>query len=331
MTEKDKEKNTVAKENQEDEYWDCCDNPDVRPYRGIYVCRTCGVVHGPVIIDAPRRAFTQQEIESRRRSEPVFTDFGPRTVVPKSGIDTSGASLSPKQKQKYWRLSKIQRSVTTTFERNLSIAQPKLLNQASTLGLPRTVTEEALRIYKKAVRVKLTMGRSIDSLVAASIYAAIKIHGLPRTLNEISKITQIPVKIIAKSYRLLVQFIDESTPKELADLKIQYIVRFGQELKLTPMAQKRAIELLQLAQKGGMLLTGKNPKGLAAASLYLAAKELGEPRSQFEISKIASISEVTLRNRAKNIKKTVEKMESEKKNSGLSNTSLQKVEDESQS
>jgi len=304
-----KEKSYTKEKNPEEDYWDCCDNPDVRPYRGIYVCRNCGVVHGPVIIDAPRRAFTQQEIESRRRSEPVFTDFGPRTVVPKSGIDMSGTSLSPKQKQKYWRLSKIQRSVTTTFERNLSIAQPKLLNQASMLGLPRTVTEEALRIYKKAVRAKLTMGRSIDSLVAASIYAAIKIHGLPRTLNELSKVTQIPVKTIAKSYRLLAQYIEESTPKELGDLKTKYIVRFGQDLKLSPAVQKRAIELLKLAEEGGMVLTGKNPKGLASAALYLAAKELGEPRSQFEISKISSISEVTLRNRAKNIKQIVEKLE----------------------
>ncbi|MHA1649019.1 MAG: transcription initiation factor IIB [Candidatus Helarchaeota archaeon] len=309
MSIENKEKSYIKEKNPEEDYWDCCDNPDVRPYRGIYVCHNCGVVHGPVIIDAPRRAFTQQEIESRRRSEPVFTDFGPRTVVPKSGIDMSGTSLSPKQKQKYWRLSKIQRSVTTTFERNLSIAQPKLLNHASMLGLPRTVTEEALRIYKKAVRAKLTMGRSIDSLVAASIYAAIKIHGLPRTLNELSKVTQIPVKTIAKSYRLLAQYIEESTPKELGDLKTQYIVRFGQDLKLSPAVQKRAIELLKLAEEGGMVLTGKNPKGLASAALYLAAKELGEPRSQFEISKISSISEVTLRNRAKNIKQIVEKLE----------------------
>ncbi len=291
--------------NPEGDIWDCCDQPDVRPYRGIYVCRTCGVVHGPVIVDAPRRAFTQQEIEERRSSEPVFTDFGPRTIVPKTGVDIGGTSLSPKQKQKYWRLSKIQRSVTTTFERNLSIAQPKLLNEASTLGLPRSVTEEALRLYKKAVRAKLTMGRSIDSLVAASLYAAVKIHGLPRTLNEISKITQIPVKNIAKSYRLLAQYITESTPKAVSNIKTQYIVRFAEDLKLTPAVQRRAIELLSLAEKSGMVLTGKNPKGLASASLYIAAKELGEPRSQFEISKTSAVSEVTLRNRAKQIRKLV--------------------------
>lgn len=310
MSIKDKHEDLAPEDNPNSEYWDCCNSPDVRPYRGIYVCRNCGVVHGPVIIDAPRRAFTKQEIEDRRSAEPVFTDFGPRTVVPKSGVDTSGSALTPKQKQKYWRLSKIQRSVTTTFERNLSIAQPKLLNQASTLGIPRTVTEEALRLYKKAVRAKLTMGRSIDSLVAAAIYAAIKIHGLPRTLNELSKITQIPVKTIAKSYRLLAQYIEESVPKDPTDLKTQYIVRFGQDLKLSPAVQKRAIELLEQAEKGGMTLTGKNPKGLASAALYIAAKELGEPRSQFEISKTSAISEVTLRNRAKQIKKLAQTSES---------------------
>ena len=155
------------------------------------------------------------------------------------------------------------------------------------------------------------MGRSIDSLVAASIYAAIKIHGLPRTLNEISKVTQIPVKTIAKSYRLLAQYIEESTPKEITDLKVQYISRFGEDLKLSPAVQKRAIDMLKIAEDEGMVLTGKNPKGLASAALYLAAKELGEPRSQFEISKTSSISEVTLRNRAKNIKKMVEKAKAE--------------------
>jgi transcription initiation factor TFIIB len=304
-------KENIAKDTPEDEVWDCCDQPDVRPYRGIYVCHHCGTVHGPVIVDAPRRAFTQQEIDERRSSEPVFTDFGPRTIVPKSGVDIGGASLSPKQRQKYWRLSKIQRSVTTTFERNLSIAQPKLLNEASTLGLPRTVTEEGLRLYKKAVRAKLTMGRSIDSLVAASLYAAVKIHGLPRTLNEISKVTQIPVKNIAKSYRLLAQYITESTPKEVSDIKTQYIVRFAEDLKLSPAVQRRAIELLNLAEKSGMVLTGKNPKGLASAALYTAAKELGEPRSQFEISKISAVSEVTLRNRAKQIRKLVGSIDSE--------------------
>jgi transcription initiation factor TFIIB len=173
------------------------------------------------------------------------------------------------------------------------------------------VTEEGLRLYKKAVRAKLTMGRSIDSLVAASLYAAVKIHGLPRTLNEISKVTQIPVKNIAKSYRLLAQYITESTPKEVSNIKTQYIVRFAEDLKLSPAVQRRAIELLTLAEKSGMVLTGKNPKGLASAALYTAAKELGEPRSQFEISKISAVSEVTLRNRAKQIRKLVGGIDSE--------------------
>jgi len=151
------------------------------------------------------------------------------------------------------------------------------------------------------------MGRSKERLMVASIYSAIRIHGLPRTINELSKITQIPVRTIAKSYRLLAQHIEESVPKELTNLKPQYIVRFGHDLNLSPAVQKRAIELLEQAKKGGMVLMGKSPKGLASAALYLAAKELGEPRSQFQISKTSAISEVTLRNRAKQIKKMVAK------------------------
>ena len=69
----------VAKE--EDPYYDCCENPDIITYRGIYVCRNCAIVFGPVIMDSPTRAFTPEEIEKKRMREPVYTSVGPRTII----------------------------------------------------------------------------------------------------------------------------------------------------------------------------------------------------------------------------------------------------------
>jgi len=50
---------------------------------------------------------------------------------------------------------------------------------------------------------------------------------------------------------------------------------------------------------------GKDPKGLAAAALYIAAKPTAERKTQTEISEIARVTEVTLRTRAKQIKMNI--------------------------
>jgi transcription initiation factor TFIIB len=81
------------------------------------------------------------------------------------------------------------------------------------------------------------------------------------------------------------------------------VERFANELTLSVQVQNRAQQLLDSVDKSSDLI-GKDPKGLAAASLYVAIRDLGrkEHRSQTQISQIAHISEVTLRNRVKNIK-----------------------------
>ncbi|MHA1383155.1 MAG: transcription initiation factor IIB [Candidatus Helarchaeota archaeon] len=288
---------------QDTDYEKCCDQPEIRPYRGLLVCRNCGTVHGPVLSDNPRRAFSEEEISLRRQTEPVYRNIGARTVIPRSNVDITGAPLSAKTKSLFWRLAKIQKSVTSTFERNMSIAQPKLLNIASNLGLPHSVTEEALRIYSKAVKNKLTMGRSIDNLVGASIFIAIKLHGIPRSIDEIAEAMSISKKSLSKAYRLIMREfnikLQPVSPKT-------FIAKFASELGLSMQVQNRAKELLKITEKSlESNLIGKDPKGLASAAIYIAAKELNEPRSQAELSKIAHISEVTLRNRTKNIKKAV--------------------------
>jgi len=48
--------------------------------------------------------------------------------------------------------------------------------------------------------------------------------------------------------------------------------------------------------------TGKDPKGLAAACIYIAAKDGAIRKTQSLVADIAKITEVTLRSRAKQIK-----------------------------
>ncbi|MFX1295479.1 MAG: transcription initiation factor IIB family protein [Promethearchaeota archaeon] len=279
-----------------DPYYDCCGSPDIIAHRGIYVCRNCAIVFGPVIEDTPKRAFTQEEIEKRRICEPVYTSIGPRTII-------NVKNELVKNRILYYRLSKINKSVSTTYERNLTVAQPKMLRLGSQLGIPSSIMDVALKIYSRAVQKHLTTGRSIDNLVASSIFIACRLRKLPRTVEEISEAANIPMKILAKNYRLILRELKIY----IKPLSAKYFIeRFSNELNLTSKVLIRAQELLKIVKKSPSII-GKDPKGLAAAAIYVAIRDLGrkEHRSQTQVSQIAHISEVTLRNRVKNIKHAI--------------------------
>ncbi|MHA1561939.1 MAG: transcription initiation factor IIB, partial [Promethearchaeota archaeon] len=80
------------------------------------------------------------------------------------------------------------------------------------------------------------------------------------------------------------------------------VYRFGNDLDLSVQVQQKAADILKTALRHGLKKMGKDPKGLAAAALYIAAKPTTERKTQTEISEIARVTEVTLRTRAKQIK-----------------------------
>ena len=293
------DKDVLEEESEED----CCDSPKISQEDGFYVCLNCGYVYSRILDTSPRRAFTQEEILKRKSSERVYSPIGPRTII-RGSRDARGTLLSPKFKSKFNRLAKIHRSLTTSYERNLWIALPNLQRLQKRLGISDTVAEDALRIYTQAVKKKLTMGRSIDTLLAASIFCALRVHGIPRTVEEITKIAQIPKKKVIRSYRLILM---EILPN--LNLKVQhftperYVDKFNDELKLSMQCRNVAVKLIIDAQKHGFNIAGKDPKGIAAAAIYIGSKICSEYRTQKEISSLAKVTEVTLRMRVKDLQK----------------------------
>ncbi len=279
----------------------CCDNAKISEEDGFHVCLNCGFVYSRILDASPRRAFTQEEIQKRKSTERVYSPIGPRTII-RGSRDARGALLSPKYKSKFNRLAKIHRSLTTSYERNLWIALPNLQRLQKRLGIPDAVAEDALRIYTQTVKKKLTMGRSIDTLLSASIFAALRVHGIPRTAEEISKVAQIPKKKVIKSYRLILM---EVLPK--LGLKVKhftserYVDKFNEELKLSMKCRNIAVKLIKNARNNGFNSAGKDPKGIAAAAIYIGSKICNENRTQKEISKLARVTEVTLRMRVKDL------------------------------
>ena len=69
---------------------------------------------------------------------------------------------------------------------------------------------------------------------------------------------------------------------------------------MTEKTQRRAREILRMAQEA-RISAGKDPMGLAASALYVACTLEGEEKTQKDIAEAAGVTEVTIRNRYKEL------------------------------
>ncbi|MFX1274174.1 MAG: transcription initiation factor IIB family protein [Promethearchaeota archaeon] len=283
----------------------CCVEPEIGEEDGYYVCMNCGFIHSKIFESSPRRAYTPQDKRNRQIHEVVRTNIGPRTVI-RGRRDASGGLLTSDVASKFARLSKIQNSIFDSFERNLKIAVPLLENVRERLHIPKVVARNALNIYQCVVKQKLTIGRSIESLLSASMFAAMRINSIPLTMDEILEITKIPKKQCVKNFKLIQLKVLPNLNFKVKTLDPDmYIDRFVNDLKLPMECRNYAVKLLNEAKDRGYNISGKDPKGLAAALIYTASKVCGEKRTQREICDISQITQLTLRKRRTELSKYI--------------------------
>jgi transcription initiation factor TFIIB len=271
------------------------------PEHGETVCQSCGLVIEADEIDrGPEwRAFDAREKDEKSRvgapTTNMMHDKGLSTNIGWQDKDAYGRTLSSRQREKMQRLRTWNERFRTrdSKERNLKQALGEIDRMASALGLPENVRETASVIYRRALGDDLLPGRSIEGVSTAALYAAARQAGTPRSLDEIASVSRVEKDEIARTYRYIVRELKlEIKP---ADPE-QYVPRFASDLGLSDEAERRARSLLKTA-KGQGIHSGKSPVGLAAAAVYAASLLTNEKVTQSEVSEVANISEVTIRNR----------------------------------
>jgi len=273
--------------------------------RGETVCDDCGLVveedeidHGP-----EWRAFDASEKDQKSRvGAPTTTmmhDRGLSTNIGWQNKDAYGNSLSSSQREKMQRLRTWNERFRTrdSKERNLKQALGEIDRMASALGLPENVRETASVIYRRALQEDLLPGRSIEGVATAALYAAARQASVPRSLDEMTTVSRVDKMELTRTYRYIVRELDlEIKPAEPES----YVPRFVSDLDLSDEVERTARRLLEAAREAGQL-SGKSPVGLAAAAIYAAALLSNERVTQSEVSEVADISEVTIRNRYKEL------------------------------
>jgi transcription initiation factor TFIIB len=268
---------------------------------GETVCADCGLVITEDSVDrGPEwRAFDSTEKDQKSRVGAPTTntmhDKGLSTNIDWRNKDAYGNSLGARQRQKMQRLRKWNERFRTrdSKERNLKQALGEIDRMASALGLPENVRETASVIYRRALDEDLLPGRSIEGVATSSVYAAARMAGVPRSLDEIADVSRVEKSEVARTYRYVVRELKlEVKPADPES----YVPRFASELGLSDESEHRARSLLKNAKEQGVH-SGKSPVGLAAAAVYAAALLTNEKTTQAAVSEVADISEVTIRNR----------------------------------
>ena len=269
------------------------------------VCMGCGyVVVAELTNQGPEwRAFDDEQRAKRARAgaPATFTihDKGLSTTIDWHDRDVHGQRIPHGQKAQIYRLRKWQRRirVSDATDRNLAFALSEISKIVNNLNLPKNIQETASVIYRKAVKEGLIRGRSIQGVTAATIYVACRQCGVARTLDDIAQASIVNKKEVGRCYRFLLNQLNYYIPPVKTS---QYLTKFSNQLPMEGTAEEIAHRILFVA-KELKLTSGRGPAGIAAAASYIASTLTGERRTQREVAEIAQVTEVTIRNRYKEL------------------------------
>ncbi|GAA0206818.1 transcription initiation factor IIB [Halobaculum roseum] len=247
------------------------------------------------------RAFNAAERDRKSRVGSPMTrtihDKGLTTSIDWRNRDASGRQLSAEKRSRMERLRTWQERIRTqdAGERNLQFALSEVERMSSAQGVPKSVREIASMIYRRALQEDLIRGRSIEAMATASLYAACRQEGIPRSLDNFVGVARVERREIARAYRYI------SGELRLALKPVdpaEHVPRFCSELGLPEEVKRRATRIVDETTVQG-LHAGKSPTGFAAAAIYLASMLSDEKRTQSEVADVADVTVVTVRNRYK--------------------------------
>ncbi|MCH9658521.1 transcription factor TFIIB [archaeon] len=276
---------------------------------GEVVCSHCGAVVPEKLIDlnAESSHATAEEYltngRTGQRTSLKMADMGLSTIMESKDRDSTGKSLSSENKRMFYRLRMWDRNSRFSRTNQSYLKAFTLLDGLKAkLGLSEAVVEQTAYLFRKITLKKILAGRSTAGMICATTYIACRITNTPRTVQDVADAGNIKRKQLQSIYRFLLQeleiYPDSYNPAE-------FVTRISNECNVSEKTKRQALDVLFKSEKLG-ITTSKNPMAMAAAALYISALQNQEKISQIKISKVSGISSVTIRDRAKEIKNSLE-------------------------
>lgn len=267
---------------------------DVRRDRTERICRDCGLVAGVVDVDSgPEwRSFEDDASDPRRTGAPLTRSRHDRGLSTRIGHAGDVRATGRKRRQ-FARLRTQHRRAQcrSKAERNQRDVFMQIHRLTASLSLPESARDQACMLFRSAQNEGLIRGRSLEGFTAATVYAACRLGGYPRTTAEVLASARATEDELRAAYDALNR--DLGLPIGPID-PLVYVPRFGTRLGLPVAVRLRAETLVRDARQAGVI-GGRNPSGVAAACLYAAAREHQVDLTQKEAAAVADVSTATIR------------------------------------
>jgi transcription initiation factor TFIIB len=258
--------------------------------RGERTCIKCGWVISDKIISAEgseTRSYMWEQFLLKKHTGPRLISPLPELQMPTT-IDKRIPIKQALYRAMIW-------NGYTWKERMLIRGSFEICRMTDLLGLPSRIQTQAVYLFRKAFEIHLMKGRSVSTITTAILYYVCGTEQTPRTLSEIVSTSDCTVHGCIQAYRILLSALQLSSP-----LRSPYFLvsKYISSLGLSHIIESIVNSILrQYEQK--YTFSGKDPKGLVSAAIYLACQKEDQKISQCQIAQIVGITDVTLRNRMK--------------------------------
>ncbi len=272
---------------------------------GEIVCSNCGTVVIDGIEESGKEWINPKDHETdKSRIGMPFSlavhDMNLSTIIGKTNKDSAGQLIDSGMQARMNRL-RIWDSRTMyrdSSSRNFTTAFVLLGKLKDKLSLTPSIVEKTAYTYRKVQEDGLIRGRTIGAVLVACLYITCREQGLSRTIDELAEASNIRRKAIAKIYRDIVFHLERKIPQVNC---FQCIDKIANKIELNEITTRHARDLMKkvLEQE---FSAGKDPMGFAGAVLYVSLQMEGKTVRQIDIAEAAGVTEVTIRNRAKELK-----------------------------
>lgn len=267
----------------------------LRTIDGETSCPECGLVVAVDPIDrGPDWRRTDPDGNQRHTGAPRDRSRHDRGLSTRIGYGC-GEDLSGPGIRRLIRMRRLHERArfSSTADRNRAYGFGEIRGIVAASSLPTSVRDQACSLFESAQSEDLLRGRSIEGFAAGSVYAICRIQSIARTIEEIADVAQADRDELLVAYGALNR--DLGLPVGPIS-PLEYLPRYATELDLGSDVEARAREYATTFVESDQL-GGKNPSGVAAACLYLAACDLGDDVSQTEAAGVADVSRMTIRSR----------------------------------
>jgi transcription initiation factor TFIIB len=278
--------------------------------RGELICTRCGLV----ILD--RSISTEPEWRAEPGKETGRADLTSGLDITQHdfGLGTSlGASgdMPPSWRARLRRLQMWQRrSRTSSYgEKSLRDAMLELDKLCEDLSLPKGIRAEVSALYRRVKKARLTTGRSTWNVLATLTFLTCRLRRVPRTDLEVARAlaarTDAREAAALRSIRNLTKLFKGQLKLRIArTMPEEYVDRFASQLNMSKTATARAHTLCTILPE--RLRQTKPATLLAAAALYIAAKDAGEDITLRRLARTLGVGISSLCQTANNLRPLIE-------------------------